>query len=121
MICGGRHAFDAQEKQAPWEITLLVLPITCEHSEYKQTMWIVAIYNFMVTFQLCAKGIFAVKVKFKSNAFVDHSSIFPTPLSFSFHPLYKRIGNPVSICADEIITDHTIHKVVFGEIPYLVP
>jgi len=86
MICG-RHAFDVQEKQGPREncpnfLYSLVLPITWEHSGYKQKPWIFAIYNFMITFQFCAKGIFAVKVvEFNAKAFVHHSSMFLTPLS----------------------------------------
>ena len=89
MICG-RHAFDAQEKQVPRESCLnflysLVLPITWEHSGYKQNPWIFAIYNFMMTFQLCAKGIFAVKVVvYNAKAYVDHLSMFVTPLSLFF-------------------------------------
>ena len=74
MICS-RHAFAAQEKQSPRESCLnffysLVLPITWEHSGYKQNQWIFSIYNFMVTFQFCAKGIFAVTVvEFNVKAF----------------------------------------------------
>ena len=89
MICG-RHAFDAQEKQAPREscpnfFYSLVLPITWEHLGYKQNPWIFAIYNFMMTFQFCAKGIFAVKVvEFNAKAFVHHSAMFLTPLSLFF-------------------------------------
>lgn len=89
MICG-RHAIHAQEKQAQEErcrifFTSLSLSITCEHSGHKQNMWIIANYNFMATFQLNAKVIFAIKVVvFIAKAFADHLSMFITALFLFF-------------------------------------
>ena len=73
------------EKAVIFSLTSLVLPITCERSGYKQNMWNLAIYNFMATFQLYAKGIFAVKVIiFNAKPFVHHSSMFIMPLALFF-------------------------------------
>ena len=110
MICG-RHAFDAQEKQAPIESCpnfFLFSRVAHHLGTFRIQAEPVDLRNlqFHGDFSiLCQRHFRCQGRRIQCESFcrpfvhVSHATLF------IFHPLYKRIGNTVSICADEIITD----------------